>query len=506
MNIVQGPANKKSSSPAMLMQPRKKTPIISPSKKPTTRSSSLKPQVSRFNFYRRPHSRSDSQDSFACDPSDKPEEQFLAKSDKFALPLSELAEHPSPTRGPSNDTISSSYARDSPPAGRVLVEATPSYSGSSLNDEPHIIQNLEETQLVEDPRPENRQVLDEMTVDKEGSGYESSEPSSSYHRFLDGDRDPDMQPTQPSTQVDASTSNIFAEDAIPWSNIRSVPASSGPNSLMSMVDPRKRWRYVNRDPPPPASKSFPPPNVSNSRNSPVRVRPRPPSPVPPDTMDVVPDSEPVVEDNVGPIAPRVRRHAQDSPLPLLNDSVVRESDAHMEVSDQLKNITQQKEEEEDEEDEIPLAALARKAPHNQAHGKPSAKSKTPVKILSNKASNMVRTFHSHDKFSFHDIDRRRLPYLFLLPRARKLPLNRSPRPEDLGNTLWSPLLSRSRTLHPNSVTSVKRKPRSQRRQKADLSKCHLHVLVINEGQGELQPLRRPILSKNQWLMNLTTNS
>src|SRR6266545_2892545 len=98
MTIVQGPANKKSVSPALQMQPLKKTPISSPNKKPTTRPSSLKPQVSRFNSYRRPHSPSDSQDSFACDPGDKPEEQFLAKSDKFALPLSELGKHASPTR------------------------------------------------------------------------------------------------------------------------------------------------------------------------------------------------------------------------------------------------------------------------------------------------------------------------------------------------------------------------------------------------------------------------
>ena len=431
MTIVQGPANKKSSSPALLMQPPKKTTSFSPSKKPTTRSSSLKPQMSRFNP--RPHSRSDSQDSFACDPSDKPEEQFLAKSDKFALPLSELGKHSSPTRGPSNDTVPSTYARDSqsPPTGRVLVEATPSHSGSSLNDEPHIIQKLEETQLVEDSRPKNRQVFDEMIVDKEGSGYESSEPSSSYHRFLDGDRDPDMQATQPSTQVDDSSSNVFAEEAIPWSNIRSVPPSSGPNSLMSMVDPRNRWRYrqheksgraaqasdsptsvrgsINRDAIPassfpplpsfPASKSFPPPNVSNSHNSPARVRPRPPSPVPPDTMDVVPDSEPVVEENVRPIMPRVQRHVQDTPLLPPNDSVVGENDVHMDASDQLRNTVAQQEEEEEEEEEIPLAALARKAPQNQAYGKRSTKSKTPVgNPPPNKASNMVSAFHYCDKF------------------------------------------------------------------------------------------------------------
>jgi len=344
---------------------------------------------------RRLTSRSDSQDSFACDLDQKPEDQYAARSDKFALPLSALGKHSSPIRVSCNATASSSYHKDhSPPSGKILVEATPSHSGSSQPDEPlNLSQQLEATQLVDDHGEVFRLKNDPVTVDKDGnaSGYESSEPSSSYHRFLDGERtsEPQNQATQPSTQVEDSTVEPFPDDAIPWSNLRSAPhpsVSSAPHSLLSMVAPENRWRYRqylgtgsggangmilpstfgqtsgsrNRRTP----SSFPaspvglsiPSGPSTTRHTHLGIRP--PSPVLPDAMDIVPDSEPIAhEEDLQTSANSV--HLSKRPMSRDGDM-----DMDMDFPEPTRRLVHRREEEEEEEEEIPLASLAAKQAKN----------------------------------------------------------------------------------------------------------------------------------------------
>jgi len=346
-----------------------------------------------FNPRRLP-SRSDSQDSFACDLDQKPEDQYAARSDKFALPLSALGKHSSPIRVPSNTTASSSYHKDqSPPSGRILVEATPSHSGSSQQDEPlNLSQQLEATQLVDDHGDVIQLKNDPVTVDKDGnaSGYESSEPSSSYHRFLDGERtsEPQNQATQPSTQVEDSTAEAFPGDAIPWSNLRSAPhpsASSAPHSLLSMVAPENRWRYrqylgtgsggqasgiilpstfgqtsgssdrrtPSSFPASPIGLSIPSgPSITRA----TRPRIRLPSPVRPDAMDIVPDSEPIaLEEVLQTSATSVHRS---------KDPMSRDGDMDIDFPEPTRGLDHRREEEEEEEEEIPLASLAAKMAQN----------------------------------------------------------------------------------------------------------------------------------------------
>ncbi|KAF8965254.1 hypothetical protein BDZ97DRAFT_1812840 [Flammula alnicola] len=225
--------------------------------KPTTRQSPYKPTLQTSTRYKpppRPPSRTSSQDSFACDPENN-EELFLAKSEQFAVPLSELGKGSSPVRdldatgGTSGSSMYAPYSKTSrqpvslsPPRGRVLVEATPSNSSGSQSqsqdDHRSVSQRMEETQF--------------------GSGYESSEPSSSVFRFY-ANRGPEPAPapvleaTQPSTQPEDSHLPEASTGRNPLSAVPSViqsgPAAasasnpSGPRSLLSLVRPENRWRY-----------------------------------------------------------------------------------------------------------------------------------------------------------------------------------------------------------------------------------------------------------------------
>lgn len=250
-----------------------------------TRFSPYKPPVqapSRYKPPLRPISPS-SQDSFACDADDT-EERFLAKSEKFAVPLSELdRQGSSPVRGPQNTTggtsTSSMYAYptpgrkqhvpSSPPTGRVLVEATPSESSQSQDEAHNVSNQWVETQPSEDPEPENQQRPSAMQVDKSGDANGSdcdSEPSSSYKRLLRGEHDPSPPVEMVATQVDDS--DILEAETGPtsWGNKPSTGAgpSTGPRSLISMVAPGNRYRYrsyVQSGPPipewPTANHKFP---------------------------------------------------------------------------------------------------------------------------------------------------------------------------------------------------------------------------------------------------------
>lgn len=414
----------------------------SPKPKATRSSNTIDPlkvTMSRFNS-RYAHSRSDSQDSFACDSIGQ-EEQFLARSDKFALPLSELGKQSSPAQGPSNITGSSSYFRSpSPPTGRVLVEATPSHSGSSQTDEPqNLSQKLEATQIVDDS--ENKQVTGVMAFDKDGagSGYESSEPSSSYHRFLDGDRgsEPQMQATQPSSQVD--NSGAFPEDAIPWSDIRSAPGPSGPSaphSLLSLVAPQHRWRYrhhiENKSSPQTSGIAMPPTPAQRSVNRGGEVRS--PLPVPPllsmarsDTnngqgmiskarpqqsmlmsVDVVPDSEPMAKQQMK----EYMKISMVSPVPAartsndtrLKGGIVDDSDVEMDTPDAEKrgisNRNNPKDEEEEEEEEIPLAEVIQKSSTSLA-GRRLTRRGAALKEISPPSKSFAKVFDIRFLFVMH---------------------------------------------------------------------------------------------------------
>ncbi|KDR81687.1 hypothetical protein GALMADRAFT_239810 [Galerina marginata CBS 339.88] len=444
--------NKKSSTKPAFQAPRAKSGSSISPRKPVTRQHPYKPALEAPTRYKpppRPVSRSSSRDSFACDP-DNTEEAFLTKSEKFAVPLSELGQGSSPVRDPGNATggTSSSMfaysvptrqprAPSSPPRGRVLVEATPSQSESSQsqsqsqNDRSNRTPQYEETQINEEPEPENQQGLDFTLPDTDGngSGYESSEPSSSYRRYLRGEPDPEPEPTfalaatQPSTQVDDS--NFVEPTTGPTSN----PSNpSGPRSLISLVPAAHRHRYENLVPPTPivptvpsnsrpanrlnrqtpllpstgqdTQPSFPverwespmrPPSLSGQSHSSLKPSPSR-NPYPPQhysrgsssrpmDMDVIPDSEPLRYESVVPVqkarVPSPAKHVQTPIIDTVKDSRIREflaDDVDIEMALSGQDIGSE-EEEEDEED-IPLAEAVRKLkgppgrkPANKGKGK-----------------------------------------------------------------------------------------------------------------------------------------
>jgi hypothetical protein len=405
--------------------------------------------MSHFNPRRLP-SPSDSQDSFACDLDNKPEEQYLARSDKFAVPLSELGKHASPIHAPSNLTASLSYHKGrSPPSGRILVEATPSHSGSSQHDEPLTLSHeLEATQLVDDRGGVFQKDIRSTDKDGNGSGYESSEPSSSYRRFLDGERGSEhqMQATQPSSQVDDSNAPPISEDAIPWSNLRSAPhpsTSSAPQSLLSMVAPENRWRYRqymqsgsgayenrgimpstfgqtsnSRDGRTPSTfpvssmgRSFPSgPTITRDLRPRIRS-----SPVRPDAMDVVPDSEPIAHEEMLQTSKQTAVLAvpqtSANPVHLSKEPMTEDSDMDLDLPE--RDVAHQREEEEEEE-EIPLASLAAKQVKNTtagARGNVVTDMPPPSKMPAKVRHDFSPLFHLLDDFRAR---------LWLQPKQRKL--------------------------------------------------------------------------------------
>ncbi|KAF8163374.1 hypothetical protein B0H34DRAFT_764888 [Crassisporium funariophilum] len=406
----------------------------SPSK-PVARQTPYKIQTtSRYKQPARPPSRTSSQDSFAADPSDDPQELFLAKSKLFAIPISELARNSSPTRDPRQATggafnamfAYSSPSRQprtpsSPPQGKILVEATPSQSGSSqsvTDPSQHLSHQFEATQLADEPVVQNRPAV-VMAVDKDkngdGSGYESSEPTSSFGRFLDGERDPEpeMQATQPSTQPDdshMSTVDVGPSTRGGWSTNPSAATGistnnpqSGPRSLVKMVRPENQWRYQKYNQPQqimpsiqsfkqpqfnpslrshiPSSSgqetqpSFPdqmvailphssnlphvPSNMTPTRGFSKRVSPHVASPGLIDSMDVIPDSEPLRPelDFSSPKRPLTSKLISRSPPKGRKDNV--RTTAHEDVDMAEPLAAPQQEEEEEDEDDIPLAATTR---------------------------------------------------------------------------------------------------------------------------------------------------
>jgi len=391
---------------------------------------------SRYTPRPRPPSRTSSQDSFARDPSEDPEEQFLARSKQFAIPLSELGRNPvSMSEGPDTSGTSNREKFAHPSTrqqrftstqqGRVLVEATPSHSGGSQSQEDtsrNLSEPMEATQLLDEPeiQAQPNRALD---ADGNASGYESSEPTSSFGRFLDGQRDPepDEQPTQPSTQPEHShMSGPFhggwSAAAATGTATTSYPQSTGPRSLVSLVRPENQWRYQKYQQPkqimpsihdyqshskgghtssfgqetqpshPIHSSAVPKQSYlasnlsSNSRNIFPPLR----SPVG-DAMDIVPDSEPMDSDQRH-IPSTSNRPSQISFATKHNSNV--NNEAHQDVvmgknEPEYSPHPEDEGDEIDEDDDIPLAAMSRKQSKGKAGPKAvdQRKRKAPQKTV-----------------------------------------------------------------------------------------------------------------------------
>ena len=377
----------------------------------------LKPP-SRYAHRPHPPSRTSSQDSFARDPSEDPEEQFVAKSKQFAIPLSELGHNPvsvdedtSGTSGPATFTYPSSHQQyfTSSPQGKILVEATPSHSGGSQCQEDalrNLSEPVEATQILDEPETSARPTRP-LDADGNASGYESSEPTSSFGRLLDGihepepDIQPTQQPTQPSTQPEHSYmlnpgSGPFHggwnATAATGTATTSYPQSSGPRSLVSLVRPENQWRYQKfqqpkqimpsihdhqshsngghissfgqeTQPSHPMHSVVPNPSYhapnfsSNSHHKPPALR----SSLG-DVMDIVPDSEPMHSDQpyVPLMTSRLSKIPSAKKLNTNVDNEVRQDVITRKLESRCTPHPEDKKDEMDEDDDIPLAAMSRK--------------------------------------------------------------------------------------------------------------------------------------------------
>ena len=393
---------------------------------------------SRYTPQPRPLSRSSSHDSFTRDPSEDPEEQFLAKSKQFAIPLSELGRSPvsegPDTSGTSNRATftypSIHQQRTSGPQGRVLVEATPSHSGDSQSQEDasrNLSEPMEATQIVDEPEFHAQPIV-ALDADGNASGYESSEPTSSFGRLLDGihDPEPDAQPTQPSTQPEHSHMSNPASGPFNggWNATvatgtatTSYPQSAGPRSLVSLVRPENQWRYQKYQQPKQIMPSIhdhqshskghissfgqetqpshpiqnPPYLASNISSKSHHGRNRPPtlslplgSPVG-DAMDIVPDSEPMGSD---------QRHTPltTNRLSKIPSATKCNSNANNEacqdvamgkIESEYTPHLEDKGDEMDEDDDVPLAVMSRKQSKGKAGSRAihQRKGKAPQKAI-----------------------------------------------------------------------------------------------------------------------------
>jgi len=344
---------------------------------------------------------------------------FLAKSEQFVVPLSELGRDPLPLRGSPSaiggisnrsmyvNSTSGRCSPRSPPIGRVLVEATPSGSSQSQSqdEQPGFSERLEEIQLVDPPGSENQRGVDDMVFDKDFSGYESSEPTSSLYRSGPREPEPEMEATQPSTQLeDSNMLDAAAHDL--FSNIISTGggtshSKSGP-PLLSLVPPAQRHRYINMHNKAPLEPVVPPAQetqpsfdvdialspeksighslaasiLSSRRTFPIKPSLQPPSPV--GFPDVVPDSEPMR--NV--IFPAKKATASSRTPAFTHDNYHRSDIQNLETDATIKDFTGAAGSMDEEDEDTPLAAVARKRgrpPSKKSANKGRAKaSKQPV--------------------------------------------------------------------------------------------------------------------------------
>ena len=396
---------------------------------------------SQYTPQPRPLSRTSSHDSFTRDPSEDPEEQFMAKSKQFAIPLSELGRSPI-SEGPDTSVTSNRAAfaypsvhqqRTSGPKGRVLVEATPSHSGDSQSQDDvsrNFSEPMEATQILDEPEfhAQSNAALD---ADGNASGYESSEPTSSFGRLLDGihDPEPDAQPTQPSTQPEHS--NMSNPVSVPFyggwnatsatgTATTSYPQSAGPRSLVSLVRPENQWRYQKYQQPQQPKQVMPSIHDLSSKghissfgqetqpSHPIQNAPYLASNVSSyshshfgrnrlltlglpscspagNAMDIVPDSEPMGSDQrQAPLT--TNRLSKVSSVPKYNSNVNNEAcrDVAMEeIESEFAPHLGDKGDEMDEEDDIPLAVMSRKQSKGKVGQKAvdQRKGKAPQKTI-----------------------------------------------------------------------------------------------------------------------------
>ncbi|GLB34876.1 putative ubiquitin modification-dependent histone binding [Lyophyllum shimeji] len=242
--------------------------VHSPSRRNPTRSTTY--PAAGAAFTKPVASPVSSQDSFGVLDED-PEQQFLATSKHFNVPLSELPRVVLPSANSSAsagrspkpmrpfDPRNRLQRSPSPPQGTVLVEPTPSASGDSQSQpsQPYLDSQVE----LPSRQPDDMEI--DMPVDDAGdiSRYSTDDcpsdaPSSSYYTHLENrDEDnppPALQATQPSTQVEEDNGMdeqpVRPFDApVGTSNNHGGTAQStvttNSRNLLSMVDPRKRYRY-----------------------------------------------------------------------------------------------------------------------------------------------------------------------------------------------------------------------------------------------------------------------
>ena len=285
---------------------------------------------------------------------------------------------------------------------------------------------MEATQIMDEP-----EFHAQPNVTLDADGYESSEPTSSFGRLLDGIRDPetDAQPTQPSTQLEHSNMSNPASGLFNgrWNaalatgtGTTSYPQSAGPRSLVSLVKPENQWRYQKYQQPQQPKQVMPsihdqsskgghlssfgqetqpshpiqksPYLASNALSNSHHGRNRPPTSRSPvgDAMDIVPDSEPMGSDQPG--APLItNRLSKIHSAAKYNSNANNEAcqDVAMrEIELECTHRLEDKGVEMDEEDDVPLAVMSRK----QAKGKAGPKSvdqrkgKAPQKTVHTAAS------------------------------------------------------------------------------------------------------------------------
>jgi hypothetical protein len=368
------------------------------------------------------------------DQSEDPEEQFLAKSKQFAIPLSELGRSPvseGPATSGTSNLATFAYPsvhqqRTSGPRGRVLVEATPSHSDDSQSQNDisrSLSEPMEATQILDEPEF-HAQTHVALDVDGNASGYESSEPTSSFGRLLDGihDSEPEAQPTQPSTQPGHSNMSNPASGpfnggwnatAATGTATTSYPQSAGPRSLVSLVRPENQWRYQKYQQPKqvmpsvhdqsskghissfgqetqPSHPIQNAPYLASNVSSNSHGRNRLPtlglpsySPVG-DAMDILPDSDPMGSD---------QRHApfttnRFSKIPSAKYNVNANNEACQDVAmgkieSECAPHLEDKGDEMDEEEDVPLAVMSRKQSKGKAGPKAvdQRKGKAPQKTV-----------------------------------------------------------------------------------------------------------------------------
>lgn len=366
------------------------------------------------HYYR----RSPSLDSFADPLSQDAEKQFIASTNQFDVPLSELGdsgftqESPSVQRyAPDNTTstgpsllemMSSAYTQEKRRRelsaerhlhGNILVAATPSHSGSSEGHLSESSQNHAGQYDLVETQP-STQIFDD-----------SSEISSSYERLLKGEHsEPPTQVAElDATQPDDDDSNIPATDTGPFNSTMGAPPSAqstrAPRSLASTVN--KPWKLNKLGIPPQAGivppshpgeqelSRMPPPNVAatSSRHRPADTRgshgtdgQHVQSAGPSDAMDVVPDSEP-------PQAAPTPAKPWSSPVNMTRSPT--KPQPGVTVPAQQNNnipdstvVDETKVDESDDDDDIPLAAtvlLTLGKGKNKAVTGPSSEANTTIK-------------------------------------------------------------------------------------------------------------------------------